>query len=278
MIGWMDGGGMLRVLCRLALLAWVAGFGATLASAQQGQQVPKMAPKKAAAPVAPAVHAPKKAAAPGASADSKPSTGGSDASGWVKLCQKNEQTANKQICLVNHEGLDPNTGAVRVAAVVRLIEGEEKQHLLVRLPTAHPLVIPAGAQIKIDEGEPMQLQYAVCFTSSCQVQMELSKEMFGKMRKGKQMVVAAMNLEQKAMTFPVPLTGFSKTFDGPPVDKAKYQEARRQMKEKFRQRQIELANKAAEAQQKQRAADQPQPNGTAPTTAQPKLPRPQVSQ
>ena len=24
---------------------------------------------------------------------------------WVKLCLKNEQTANKQVCLVNHEGL-----------------------------------------------------------------------------------------------------------------------------------------------------------------------------
>jgi hypothetical protein len=84
--------------------------------------------------------------------------------------------------------------------------------------------------------------------------MELSKEMFEKMRKGKQMVVAAMNMQQKAMAFPVPLTGFSKTFDGPPVDNAQYEEARRQMMEKFRQRQIELANKAAEAQQKKDAA------------------------
>jgi hypothetical protein len=52
------------------------------------------------------------------------------------------------------------------------------------------------------------------------------------------------------MAFPVPLTGFSKTYDGPPVDNAKYEEARRSMMEKFRQRQIELANKAAEAEQK----------------------------
>ena len=62
--------------------------------------------------------------------------------------------------------------------------------------------MPAGVQIKIDEGEPIQLQYAVCFPTSCQVQMELSKELFEKMRKGKQMVVAAMNMQQKAMAFP----------------------------------------------------------------------------
>ena len=116
---------------------------------------------------------------------------------------------------------------VLVAAAVRSIEGEDKQHLLVRLPTAYSLVMPAGVQIKIDEGEPIRLQYAVCFPTSCQVQMELSKDMFDKMRKGKQMVVAAMNMQQKAMAFPVPLTGFSKTFDGPPVDNAKYEAARR---------------------------------------------------
>ena len=51
-------------------------------------------------------------------------------------------------------------------------------------------------------------------------------------------------------TFPVQLTDFAETFDGPPVDNAKYEEARRQMMEKFRQRRIDLANKAAEAEQK----------------------------
>ena len=146
---------------------------------------------------------------------------------WVKLCLKNEQTGGKQVCLVNHEGLEPNTGMVLVAAAVRSIEGDDKQHLLVRLPTAYSLVMPAGVQIKIDEGEPIPLQYAVCFPTSCQVQMELTKEMFEKMRKGKQMIVAAMNMQQKTMAFPVPLTGFSKTFDGPPVDNAQYEAARK---------------------------------------------------
>jgi hypothetical protein len=149
---------------------------------------------------------------------------------------------------------------------VRSIEGDDKQLLLVRLTTANSLVMPAGVEIKIDDGEPIKLQYAVCFPTSCQVQMELTKDTFDKMQKGKQMVVAAMNMQQKAMAFPVPLTGFGKTFDGPPVDNAKYEEARRLIMEKFRQRQIDLAKKAAEAQQKKVPATlpgQPPTNGTA---------------
>lgn len=243
MISSIDRWYTLRGMTRLGLLALALGLGTSSAMAQDPQAVPKSsaAPKSApaAAPAAPA------APAPAAAAAGVPAAGGGpEDSAWVKLCLKNDQTGNKQICLVNHEGLEPNTGMVLVAAAVRQVEGEDKQSLLVRLPTAYSLVMPPGVQIKIDDGEPISLQYAVCFPTSCQVQMDLTKEMFESMRKGKQMVVAAMNMQQKTMAFPVPLTGFAKVFDGPPVDNAKYEEARRQLMEKFRQRQIELANKA----------------------------------
>jgi invasion protein IalB len=206
-------------------------------------QAPKttQAPQTQMAPTA-------QAAAPAGDA-----TAGAPEDAWVKLCMKNEQTQNKQICLINHEGLEPNTGMVLIAAAVRQAEGDDKQQLLVRVPTAYALVIPAGVQIKIDDNQPIQLQYTLCFPTSCQVQMELTKEMFDSMRKGKQMVVAAMNIQQKTMGFPVPLTGFAKAYDGPPVDNAKYEESRRQLMEVFRKRQEELAAKAAEAQQKKEA-------------------------
>lgn len=277
MISSMDRWNMLRSMAQRGLLAALAvGLGTSLAIAQQAPAVPKTpaAPKAAPAP-APAAPVPAPAAAGAA-----PVGAGPEESAWVKLCLKNDQTGNKEICLVNHEGLEPNTGMVLVSAAVRTVEGEDKQSLLVRLPTAYSLVIPAGVQIKIDEGEPISLQYAVCFPTSCQVQIELTKEMFDNMRKGKQMVVAAMNMQQKTMAFPVPLTGFGKVFDGPPVDNAKYEESRRQLMEKFRQRQAELANKAAEAQQKkeqgggeaQSSGAPPQPGAPNATVAPSKTP------
>ena len=159
------------------------------------------------------------------------------ASAWVKLCSKNEQTGNKQLCLVKYEELDPNTGLRQIIVAARSGEGEDKQTLLFGVTTAYTLIMPAGVQIKIDDGEPISLQYDLCFPTSCQGEMELTKDMFEKMRKGKLMVVAAMNMQQKALAFPVPLTGFGKTFDGPPADNAKYEEAQRQMMETIRQRQ-----------------------------------------
>jgi invasion protein IalB len=223
-----------------------------MALAQQAQPKSSAAPKQQAAPAAPAA-----APAPGQSQDA-----------WVKLCMNNQQTGGKQICLINHEGLEPNTGMVLIAAAVRKAEGEDKQQLLIRVPTAYALVMPAGVQIRIDDQQPIQLQYSICFPTSCQVQMELTDELYQKMRAGKQMVVAAMNIQQKTMGFPVPLTGFSKAYDGPPVDNKVYEEQRRKLMEMFRKRQAELA---AKAKQGQGAAPNQQPaNGNA--TAQQKAP------
>ena len=218
--------------------------------------------------------APKRAPAAAAAAPATPGVGpAAEGAAWVKLCLKNEQTANKQVCLVNHEGLDPNTGMVLVAAEVRSIEGEDKRDLIVRLPTTSSLVIPAGVQIKIDDGEPISLQYDLCFPTSCQGELELTKDMLEKMRKGKLMVVAAMNMQQKALAFPVPLTDFGKTFDGPRADNAKYEEAQRQMMETIRQRQIDLANKVAD-QKKMQGGEQPQAGAPQAGTQVPAQPPP----
>src|SRR5262245_29254973 len=253
-----------RCVARLTLCAGagalVLGLAMPMALAQQVQPKSSAAPKsQPAAPAAPtpAGTAPVASTVPVAGTAGDAAAGGAPEDAWVKLCMKSEQTQNKEICLTNHEGLEPNTGMVLIAAAVRKVEGEDKQQLLVRVPTAYALVIPAGVQIKIDDGQPIQLQYTICFPTSCQVQLELTKEMFDNMRKGKQMVVAAMNIQQKTMGFPVPLTGLAKAYDGPPVDSAKYEESRRQLMETFRKRQQELAAKAQEAQQKKEAQQTP---------------------
>ena len=251
-------------LCRgAARLMLCAGAGALavvlampLATAQNAVPKSSAAPKSAPAAGAPA-------GAPGTTPMAGAATAAEDA--WVKLCMKNEQTQNKEICLINHEGLEPNTGMVLIAAAVRKVEGEDKLQLLVRVPTAYALVMPAGVQIKIDESQPIQLQYAICFPTSCQVQLELTNELLEQMRKGKQMVVAAMNIQQKTMGFPVPLTGFAKAYEGPPVDSVKYEESRRQLMETFRKRQADLAAKAAQAEQKKEAEQ----TGAAPAAGAP---------
>jgi invasion protein IalB len=232
--------GSINALRHLGLLTLLAlALGISLGVAQEGQLVPKTTVPKTAPAAVPA-------GAPAAGVEAAQGKG----SAWVKLCSKNEQTGNKQLCLVKYEGLDPNTGMPQITVAARGVEGEDKQTLLIGVTIAYTLVIPIGVQIKIDDNQPIPLKYAVCLPSTCQAQTELTKEIFDKMRKGKQMIVAAMNVQQKTMGFQVPLIGFGKAYDGPPADNAKYEEAQRQMMEAIRGSQMELAKKAAEAEQK----------------------------
>ena len=188
----------------VSLAAFVLGFGATLAIAQQGQEMPKTPPKPM----------------------TKTGSAQHNISAWVKVCSKNEQTENTQVCLVKYEGLDPKTGDVLVAAAVRTVEGQDKQDLIVTVPIAYSLDMPPGIRIKIDEDEPISLQYAGCTPKSCQAQVELTNQVLDRMRKGNQMLVAAISVQQKPLTFRVLLNGFATTSDGVPVDEAKYRETR----------------------------------------------------
>jgi invasion protein IalB len=61
---------------------------------------------------------------------------------------------------------------------MRSAEGEDRHAPVVGLTTAYSLVIPAGVQIKIDDSEPISLQYVCCFATSCQAQTELTKANF----------------------------------------------------------------------------------------------------
>jgi invasion protein IalB len=229
---------LLRMGQAVALLVGMFGFGTTLAVAQQQPNTtpPKSGTQKAWV----------------------------DYSAWVKICDKNEQTQNKQVCLIKYEGLDPKTGDVEVFAAVRTIEGKDKQDLVVGVPSSHTLVIPAGVRVKIDEGEPISLQYKLCIKQTCQAQAELTKPVLDMMRKGERMLVVALDIRQKPVTFKVPLNGFIKTFDGEPVDEAKYKESRLRM--------LMAAKKAAEDQQRRAQVGQSQ----APAAGgQPNTPAPQ---
>jgi hypothetical protein len=104
--------------------------------------------------------------------------------------------------------------------------------------------------VKIDEGEPIKLQFTLCHAAGCTAEAEATPAVIEQMKKGKQVVVAAINLAGKAIGFPVPLTGFDKALAGKPVDNEKYKEARKRLMLAIRDRQIELAKKAKEEGEK----------------------------
>jgi invasion protein IalB len=197
---------------------------------------------------------------PAAAAEKKPAAGaaapaGEEQSAWVKLCEEapNLQDPKKKlnVCLTHHERLDGNSGRVLVSAAIREVDGQDKKALMVMVPLG--MALPPGVQVKVDENEPVKLQYTLCHAAGCTAEAEADAKVVEQMKKGKQVVVAAINLAGKAIGFPVPLTGFDKALAGKPVDNEKYKEARKRLMLQIRDRQIELAKKAKEEADKKKA-------------------------
>src|SRR6478672_11509610 len=151
MIGSLDGRMTLRRGRMVFLAAFVFGFGTGLAMAQEA---PKKAPKSA-------------------------SIGAPALSAWVKVCSRAQQI--KQVCLLKYEGLDPKSGDVLVAAAVRTTEGNDKQDLIVTVPTAYSLLMPPGVRIKSDGDEPISLPYVGCTSTSCQAEVEVPNQVLDRM-------------------------------------------------------------------------------------------------
>ncbi len=174
-------------------------------------------------------------------------------SAWVKLCEKapnlQEEGQELDVCLTHHERIDGNTGRVLVSAAIRQVEGRDTKSLMVMVPLG--MALPAGVQAKVDENEPIKLNYTLCHVGGCTAETEATDEIIQQFESGEQVVVAAMNLAGQPIGFPVPLTGFTTAYAGDPVDNEKYRNARQQLMQTIRQRQIAMMRRAQEERQQQ---------------------------
>jgi hypothetical protein len=124
--------------------------------------------------------------------------------------------------------------------------------------------------IAVDDSEPMGLRYTICVAGMCQAEAEMTPELLEKFRKGKELAVRPLTLQsQERVPFAISLEGFSNAYDGDPVDSEKYFSALKQQVDEIRARQSELANKAAEAEQKKQGGAGGTPSAEA-ATARPK--------
>lgn len=168
-------------------------------------------------------------------------------SSWVKLCEEVpiSKDVKKNVCITHHERLDPASGMPIVSAAIRVIEGQEKQRFMVTVPLG--MALPAGMLAKFDQKEEaVPLKYSFCLPNGCTAETEATEEMLNNMFAGKMLIVAAINALGEQINFQVPLNGFKSTYEGKPVDTAKFANARKALLMSIREKAIERM-KAEEA-------------------------------
>jgi invasion protein IalB len=204
-----------------------------------------------------------KAPAQAAAGDQKP------ADIWYKLCidvpvaeptkpgeqpkqQKPEDLKKVNVCLTQVDVRDNATAILIGKIAVRQVANQEKPQMLAMLPLGSAL--PPGALVKIDDKEPIKLQYTTCDQAGCYAEANIEPTLIAQMKTGKQIAYLGIDVTGRALSIPLPLEGFAKAIDGQPVPVDKYNEDQRKIADVIRQRLAELRKQQEDAAKAQAAA------------------------
>jgi len=164
---------------------------------------------------------------------------------WTKFCLKGQEANAQQVCFTGKDGR-VESGQPVIAAVLIEPEGEAKKVLRVTLPLG--MMLTQGTRVIVDQGQPMNAPYVICFTNGCMADYEASGELIGKLKKGQGLAVQGMNSQGQVITLVLPLSDFGKAYDGPPTDPKVFEEQQKKLQDDLQKR-AEEARKKLEGQQ-----------------------------
>ncbi|WP_417683853.1 invasion associated locus B family protein [Roseibium sp.] len=163
---------------------------------------------------------------------------------WVKVCNVDPKV-NKEICLITQE-LRTNTGQFLSSVAIREIDGEARKTLLIAVPTG--MLIQPGLRVQIDAGKQVQAKYGICFPNACYSELVIDDAFITSMKQGGKLILTTLNQQAKAIPLELTLIGFTKIYDGEPMDVAALQKKQEELQAELQRRADEARQKLIEAQ------------------------------
>jgi invasion protein IalB len=136
-------------------------------------------------------------------------------SAWTRTCTREVDAGGKQICVTVKTGRI-ESGQPVVTAILVEREGESRKTLRVVLPMG--MQMAHGTRIIVDSNTPLQSAYEFCTTEGCASDYDLTPDLASQFRRGKNLVVQAINANSAPLTLPLPLADFNKALDGNATD------------------------------------------------------------
>ena len=181
---------------------------------------------------------------------------------WFKLCQdvpnRSAPDQKREECATSYEAYNPVTGQLLLMVQAKTVPGvDDQDRFIVTLPIG--LFLPIGAQAKIDESEPVQLQFVYCLVQGCVATLaknEDHKPFLDKLKKGGKLAVVASTLQGQPYVSGIPLEGFTKAMKGKPMEMKDYQKKAEKVRESVMARRAEIEKKRAEMKKQQGGGQQ----------------------
>jgi invasion protein IalB len=249
----------------LASLLLFAGTGAFAQAKKPAQPVPAAPAQAQPAPAPPAQDQAAPPAAPQGPVkiDLVPTQ-----NDWTKVCGK-DPAANKEICYTTRDFSAQAGQAPVLALAIYDIKGDDTR--VVRLLVPVGLMLRPGFRFAVDKGETLSGSFEICFPNGCFAEAKVKGATIDQIKKGSILSVAVKNQVNNEITFAIPLAGFARAFDGPPID-PKILEAQQKKLQEELQKRAEEERKRLEAE-KPGAAKPAAPAPPAPATAPAPLPK-----
>jgi invasion protein IalB len=235
-----------RLATRRAPAAIAAALTVGLCAAPALAQTQAPAQQRPNRPAQPAAPAPQQPLAPG-----QPAPGGQAAgpqviavkpepsqTDWTKVCGK-DQNSSTEICYTTRDFI-PEQGQPIFAVAVYDVKGPQQTQKVIRFLMPLGLLLKPGIRFTVDQGQPTPGSYAVCFPNGCFAESPVKDDVVNTLKKGTTLNVSVQNQVAREVTVQIPLAGFGKAFDGPPIDPKVLQEQQKKLQEELEKRSDEL--------------------------------------
>lgn len=161
---------------------------------------------------------------------------------WTKVCGRDEG-ANKEICYTTRDFVT-DQGQPVLAVAVYDVKGETTKIARFLMPLG--LLLRPGLRFAVDKNEFVPGHYAICFPNGCFAEAPVPDAFINSLKKGNTLNISAQNQMGREVTFAVPLAGFSKSFDGKPIDPQALEEQQRKLQEALQKRSEELRQRSGQ--------------------------------
>jgi invasion protein IalB len=182
---------------------------------------------------------------------------------WTKVCGR-DPAANKEICYTTRDFSSQAGQAPVLALAIYDIKGDDTR--IVRLLVPVGLLLRPGFRFAIDKGATLEGSFEICFPNGCFAEAKVKGATIDQIKKGSILSVAVKNQVNNEITFAIPVAGFGRAFDGPPIDPKVLEEQQKKLQEELQKRAEEERKRldAAKPDAGKPAASAPPASATAP--------------
>ncbi|MBJ6127577.1 invasion associated locus B family protein [Microvirga splendida] len=159
---------------------------------------------------------------------------------WTKVCATDQQ-AKAEICYTTRDFVTDKGQRVLAVALYDVKAKNAPKTLRVLMPLG--LLVPPGIRISAEKSQPVAGRYSACFPHGCFAEAAVKDDLVATLKKGAVLTVSARNQAGKEVAFTVPMDGFGKAFDGPPVDPQVLAEQQKKIQEELQKQAEEARNR-----------------------------------